>query len=188
MALFFLLNCVLVGSRQRFAGELVDSTAESVTDIQSCGGTLGDQGNAALANASALAQALRKQGKPMAYLDGVMLGALTGDESPNPSFTLAGGDANQNVDFTLGKRAIIPSVPNTAARTYTLTTNGTGPYPLTKGTQRTLTCLDVAAFAKVIANGGGGGGNVTTLLASKLGDLQVEFDSTNWVYVGGGPT
>lgn len=194
MAQFYLLNCVLQFQHQRFAGELVDSTAENVALLQQCGGVLADAGNAAVAAAAALAQAARLQGKPLSYLNSIMLGALQADHQVTPSITTTStgaaiGDANATIDLSQGERVIVPSTPNTANRTYTLATTGTGPFPVAKGTRRRITNLDVAAFTKAFVNdSGGGGGTIATLVASKLGDLTVEFDGTKWTYVGGGPT
>lgn len=94
------------------------------------------------------------------------------------------GNANSTLSLTAGSLFVLPSIPNTANRVYTIDRNGLPAN--TPGTQSLLyfLCLDTAAFTKTITNGGAGGGNPMVVAASAPAQLYCFMDDgTNWLLV-----
>lgn len=80
MAKFYLINSVLVGTAQHFAGALLDDAVDNTTVIAAAGGVLWPSSDAAVAAAAAVAQDARKKGRPLETLDQIMMAALGGRE------------------------------------------------------------------------------------------------------------
>lgn len=194
MTTLFLINSTQVGSAAiQLAGASYDSVTDAalIVNIQAAGGLL-TTGTAPILAASAAAIQQHKQGASRELMDSIMEVAAFGQ--PVAPIGAALGDANSNIDFTLSKRVILPSVPLTANRTYTVLSAANSAqgaaalFPLFAGARREITRLDVAAFTAAFVNGGGGAGTMATLVASKVGYVLVEWDGTNWNLVNAAPT
>jgi hypothetical protein len=194
MTTLYLINPVQVGSSAlQLPGNTYDSVNDSamVANITAAGGLLAT-GTAPIVAAAATCVALHKQGADPALIAAVMLTAYVGQ--PAAAIGTALGDAASNIDFTLSKRVILPSVPNTASHSYTLLSAANSAqgaaalYPLYVGARREITVLDVAAFTKLFINGGPAAGTLATIAVSKLGYVLVEWNGTDWTLVSASGT
>lgn len=190
----YLITAVQIGSAAlQLPGNTYDSVndATQVAAIQNQGGLL-STGTAPVVAAAATALAAHKVGASVEALNSIMLAALTAQ--PAAAIGTALGDAASNIDFTLSKRVILPSVPNSASRTYTLLSAANSAqgaaalYPLYVGARREISVLDVAAFTKLFVNGGPAAGTLATIVVSKTGYVLVEWNGTDWTLVFASPT
>lgn len=190
----YLINPTQVGSAAlQLPGLQYDSVNDAVmvANIQAAGGLL-VTGTAPIVAAAALAVQAHKNGQPVAVLYQIMMSAFAGQPAVPLGTNL--GNADANIDFTLSKRVVVAAVPLTANRTYTILSAANSAqganalFPLYAGARREITVLDVAAFTKAFVNGGAGAGTLFTIVASKLGYAQVEWDGANWTTVQAGPT
>lgn len=190
MAKFFLINNVPVGSRRFYAGSLFDDAYASslITQLRSAGGVLVTNTNARVAAAGALAQKMRKRGVPLLQLAEIMEAALnfTHERFPKGANLVAG---DQTVKWSDGLRRVMPAATMAGAVVITLSTaaGADGRLPLA-GDRWQFTRLDVTANTLAFLNGGTGAGTLATLVASKLGYCEVEFDGTDWGLVQAAPT
>lgn len=194
MTTLYLINPTQVGSAAlQLPGFTYDSVNDAVTvkNIVAQGGLL-STGTAPVVAAAAACLQLHKQGATAELLGAVMMAAFAGQ--PAAAIGTALGDAASNIDFTLSKRVILPSVPNTASRSYTLLSAANSAqgadalYPLYIGARREITVLDVAAFTKLFINGGPAAGTLATIAVSKLGYVVVEWNGTDWTLVAASGT
>lgn len=194
MTTLYLINPTQVGSAALLLpGATFDSVNDAtlVANIVAAGGLL-STGTAPIVAAAALCAQAHRQAQEQDQIYEIMATAAFGQ--PAAAIGAALGDANSNIDFTLSKRVVLPSVPNTASRTYTILSAANSAqgaaafFPLYVGARREVTINDVAAFTKLFVNGGAGAGTLATIVASKTGKVEVEWDGTNWVLVGAYPT
>ncbi len=190
----YLINPTQVGSASvQLPGNTYDSVNDSalVANIVASGGLLAT-GTAPIVAAAAAALQAHKYGAAPELLWSIMFTAFSGQ--PAAAIGAALGDANSNIDFTLSKRVVLPSVPNTASRSYTLLSAANSAqgaaalFPLYVGARREISILDVAAFTKLFINGGPAAGTLATIVASKTGYVQVEWNGTDWTLVQAAPT
>ncbi len=190
----YLINPVQVASAAlQLPGAQYDSVndAAMIANILAAGGLL-VTGTAPIVAAAALAQTGHKYGQTPDQLYRIMATALAGQ--PASAIGAALGDAASNIDFTLSKRVILPSVPLTANRSYTLLSAANSAqgaaalYPLYVGARREITVLDTAAFTKAFINGGPAAGTLATIVVSKTGYVLVEWNGTDWTLVSASPT
>lgn len=177
MAQFILVNTIKVGTATKFAGEIIDTVQESRANIESAGGVLYPVGVASVDAAAAQALALRQRG-----------GLAEDDTSGQALITVAInalqfgadkgadlGDADADLLVDDGRWRVIPSVPLTGARTFTLQ-----PTNAKEGDTITVTRLDVSANVVDFDNGGPGGGTLFAMKVSILAWAQFQFDGANW--------
>lgn len=194
MTILYLINPTQVGNAAiQLPGFSYDSVNDAalINGIVAAGGLL-STGTAPIVAAAAACQQGHKEGMNLDQLYELMATAAFGQ--PAAAIGTALGNADSNIDFTLAKRVILPSVPNTASHTYTLLSAANSAqgaaalYPLYAGARREITVLDTAAFTKVFVNGGPAAGTLATIVASKVGYIEVEWNGTDWTLVGASPT
>jgi hypothetical protein len=194
MTTLYLINPVQVGGAAiQLPGFQYDSVNDAaiIANLVAAGGLL-LTGTAPVVAAAALAQQGHKQAENISQLFQIMATAVFGQPAMPDGANL--GDANSNIDFTLGKRVTLPSVPNTASRTYTILSAANSAqgsaalYPLYVGAERDIVIEDVAAFTKLFVNGGPAAGTLATIVASKTGYVRVKWNGTDWKLVMATPT
>lgn len=194
MTTLYLINTTQVGSAAiQLPGAVYDSVNDSalVANIVAAGGLL-VTGTAPIVAAAALAQQAHKEAQTSDQMALLMVTAAFGQPAAPTGAAL--GDANSNIDFTLSKRVTLPSVPNTASRTYTILSAANSAqgaaalYPLYVGAEREIVIADVAAFTKLFVNGGPAAGTLATIAASKTGYVRVVWNGTDWTLVQAAPT
>lgn len=194
--LLYLVNATQLGSAAiQLPGNSYDSVndAAQITALTAAGAMLvaGVAGSPVVAAAAAAIQAHR-QGASVEALNDLMLVSLL--NQPLAADGAALGDVASNIDFTLSKRVTLPSVPNTASRTYTFLSAANSAqgaaalYPLYVGAEREVIISDVAAFTKVFVNGGPAADTLATILASKTGYVRIRWNGTDWTLLQAFPT
>ncbi len=119
MASFYLLNSLLVGPHQRWAGELVTDTAEDINRLIGAGALLWSIGDPRVASAALLAQALRRRGASPGQCMAVMTAAADSSNAQNGRTAYGDGDDGS---FTFD--GVTPFVHATLANgVYTLTSD-----------------------------------------------------------------
>lgn len=177
MAKFYLVNNVRVGSRQLYAGDLVNDALDDVRKIREVGGVLVPDSNGQVASAAVVAQSFRRRGSSLNELSEIMQGALAGSSMVLPR----GADiaATATVQWSDGLRRVIAGLGANATITLGVAAGADGRLP-SKGDRWFFTRTDIGAFTVAFVNGGGGGGTLATLVASKVGFLEAEFDGVDW--------
>ena len=180
MATFFLLNNVRVGSSQFYASMLVNDAFEPAAAIRAAGGVLITSSNGPVAAATALAQKARRRGAPPAQLAELMQSALDFTHERFPKGANL-GDAAVTLNWSDGLRRVLPAATLTANRIITFGVVAGADGRLARaGDRLVVTRLDAGAFTLAFVNGGPGAGTMATLVASKVGFFEAEFDGVDW--------
>ena len=186
MTTFYMINNVRVGSRQLYAGQLINDAQTDVSKIRSAGGVLVVSTHARVADAAAVAQKARKRGVPLLVLAELMEAALNQSHDRQPKG--AAITATGNAFWSDGARRVISGLAANATITLKVTAGTDGRLPKA-GDRWEFTRTDTGAFTVAFANDGPGGGTLATLAVSKVGGAVFEFNTSgDWELVMAAPT
>ncbi len=180
MAKFILLNTIYLGTSLLKAGTEIDDASENAAQIRDNGGYLAHVDNADIAAAAAVVRDAGSRGDIGGdygrtvgmLLSAGLYGVLTAPRGADL------GNADATIQWSEGRRRVLPAATVNAARAYTLGVAGS-PVPR-KGVRLRVTVLDATANTKAFVNGGPGAGTLLTIPVSQVGFGEFEFNGTDW--------
>lgn len=119
MAQFYLLNSILVGRTQRWAGELVTDTSEDLAALRAAGAILWSGGDSSVVAAAAIAQSMKRRGSSPAQCAAVMAASASWSNGQNAGRGVYGG-ADDGLAIFDGVKTY-PSFATLSNGVYTLT-------------------------------------------------------------------
>lgn len=184
MATFYLINNIRLGSRQLYAGQLINDAQVDVSKIRGAGGVIVRTTHQRVADAAAIAQKARRRGVPPLVLAELMEAALNHSHDRFPK----GADisATGNVFWSDGRRRTITGLVGNITITIKVTAGADGRLP-EAGDRIEFSRTDTGAFTVALANDGPAQNTLATLVASKVGGAEVEFNGTDWELVNANP-